>query len=49
MKLNEIYIRSILSVVPLKCCLTDETGVTNEGLLLAKRYDADFEIEDLIL
>lgn len=49
MKINDIYIRSILSLVPLKRCLTDETGVTNQGLLLVKSHDADFGIEDLIL
>lgn len=41
MKLNEICVRSILSVVPLKCCLTTDTGITHEALLLVKRDEVD--------
>lgn len=41
MKLNETRVRSILSVVPLKCCLTTDTGITHEALLLVKRDEVD--------
>ena len=42
-KLNELSVTRNVIEVPLKCCLTDETGITNQALLHFKRHDADCE------